>query len=111
MKFTETIRNIWKIEDLRKRLLITLLFVAVYRFGSFVVLPESILHSCKHCVRALVRAFWDYWICSPAVLLPTLRFCLGNHALYSASIVMQLLGIAVPYFQKLKHEAKADIRK
>lgn len=39
MKFTETIRNIWKIEDLRNRLLITLLFVAVYRFGSFVVLP------------------------------------------------------------------------
>jgi preprotein translocase subunit SecY len=38
-KFIETLKNIWKIEDLRQRLLITLLFVAIYRFGSFVVLP------------------------------------------------------------------------
>ena len=38
-KFIETLKNIWKIEDLRQRLLITILFVAIYRFGSFVVLP------------------------------------------------------------------------
>ena len=38
-KFIETLKNIWKIEDLRQRLLITVLFVAIYRFGSFVVLP------------------------------------------------------------------------
>ena len=38
-KLIETLRNIWKIEDLRQRILITLLFVAIYRFGSFVVLP------------------------------------------------------------------------
>ena len=38
-KFIETLQNIWKIEDLRQRILITLLFVAIYRFGSFVVLP------------------------------------------------------------------------
>ena len=38
-KLIETLKNIWKIEDLRQRILITLLFVAIYRFGSFVVLP------------------------------------------------------------------------
>ena len=39
MRFIETIKNIWKIEDLRNRLLTTLLFVLIYRFGSFIVLP------------------------------------------------------------------------
>lgn len=38
-KFIETLKNCWKVEDLRMRLLITILFVAIYRFGSFVVLP------------------------------------------------------------------------
>ena len=38
-KFIETLKNIWKVEDLRQRILITLLFTAIYRFGSFVVLP------------------------------------------------------------------------
>ena len=38
-KFIETLKNIWKIEDLRQRILITMLFIAIYRFGSFVVLP------------------------------------------------------------------------
>lgn len=38
-KFIETLKNCWKVEDLRIRLLITILFVAIYRFGSFVVLP------------------------------------------------------------------------
>ena len=38
-KIAETIKNIWRIEDLRMRLLITILFIAIYRFGSFVVLP------------------------------------------------------------------------
>ena len=38
-KIIETIKNIWRIEDLRTRILITLLFVAIYRFGSFIVLP------------------------------------------------------------------------
>ena len=38
-KIIETIKNIWKIEDLRTRILITILFVAIYRFGSFIVLP------------------------------------------------------------------------
>ena len=38
-KFIETLKNCWKVEDLRQRLLITILFVAIYRFGSFVVLP------------------------------------------------------------------------
>ena len=38
-KFIETLKNIWKVEDLRQRVLITILFTAIYRFGSFVVLP------------------------------------------------------------------------
>ena len=38
-KFIETLKNIWKVEDLRQRILITILFTAIYRFGSFVVLP------------------------------------------------------------------------
>ena len=38
-KFFETLKNIWKVEDLRQRILITILFTAIYRFGSFVVLP------------------------------------------------------------------------
>ena len=48
-KIIETIKNIWRIEDLRVRILITLLFVAIYRFGSFVVLPgiDPVCRSCK----------------------------------------------------------------
>ena len=43
-KAIETLKNIWKIEDLRQRILITILFVAIYRFGSYVVLPVSYTH-------------------------------------------------------------------
>ena len=112
MKFTETIRNIWKIEDLRKRLLITLLFVAVYRFGSFVVLPginPAQLQALRTSASAGLLGLLDMF--SGGAFANASIFALGIMPYISASIVMQLLGIAVPYFQKLQHEGESGYTK
>ena len=62
-KLVETVKNIWKIEDLRQRILITLLFIAIYRFGSFVVLPgidanqlEALRQQTSEGLMALLKA-------------------------------------------------------
>lgn len=108
MRFIQTLKNIWKIEDLRQRLLITGLFIAIYRFGSFVILPgvdpvqlEALRNNASSGLLGLLDMF------SGGAFAKASIFALGIMPYISASIVMQLLGIAVPYFQKLQHEGES----
>jgi len=112
MKFVETIQNIWKIEDLRERLLTTALFVLIYRFGSFVVLPGidptalTALHSqTAGGLMALLDMFSGGAFSNASI------FALGIMPYISASIVIQLLSIAVPYFQKMQKEGESGRQK
>ena len=111
-KSIETLKNIWNIEDLRKRILITILFVAIYRFGSYVVLPGinpdmlSKLHEqTSEGLLALLNMFSGGAFSNASI------FALGIMPYISASIVIQLLAIAVPYFQKLQREGESGRRK
>lgn len=111
-KFIETIQNIWKIEDLRKRLLTTLLFVLVYRFGSFVVLPgidPDALTGLRAQTEGGLLALLDMF--SGGAFSNASIFALGIMPYISASIVIQLLTIAVPYFQKMQREGESGRRK
>ena len=92
IKSIETLKNIWNIEDLRKRILITILFVAIYRFGSYVVLPGinpdmlSKLHEqTSEGLLALLNMFSGGAFSNASI------FALGIMPYISASIVIQLL--------------------
>ena len=107
-KFFETVKNIWKIEDLRSRLLTTLLFVLIYRFGSFVILPGvnpdalSELHAqTAGGLLALLDMFSGGAFSNASI------FALGIMPYISASIIIQLLTMAVPYFQKMSREGES----
>ena len=111
-KIIETFKNIWKIEDLRTRLLITILFVAIYRFGSFVVLPGinpdalTALHQqTEGGLMSLLNMFSGGAFSNASV------FALGIMPYISASIVIQLLAVAVPQFQKMQREGESGRRK
>ena len=111
-KAIETLKNIWKIEDLRQRILITILFVAIYRFGSYVVLPginpgmlTQLHQQTSEGLLALLNMFSGGAFSNAAI------FALGIMPYISASIVIQLLGIAVPYFQKMQREGESGRRK
>ena len=112
MKFLNTLKNIWKIEELRDRLLTTLLFVAVFRFGSFVVLPgidpaslTGLQQQTSEGIMSLLDMFTGGAFSNASV------FGLGIMPYISASIVIQLLGMAIPYFQKLSREGESGRRK
>lgn len=111
-KLIETFQNIWKIEDLRSRLLTTLLFVLIYRFGSFVVLPgidptalSALRAQASGGLLGLLNMFSGGAFANASV------FALGIMPYISASIVIQLLTIAVPYFQKMQREGESGRRK
>jgi preprotein translocase subunit SecY len=111
-KAIETLKNIWKIEDLRQRILITILFVAIYRFGSYVVLPginpamlTQLHQQTSEGLLALLNMFSGGAFSNASI------FALGIMPYISASIDIQLLGIAVPYFQKLQREGESGRRK
>jgi len=111
-KFIETLKNCWKIEDLRQRLLITLLFTAIYRFGSFVVLPgidPAKLDQLQSQTRGGLMSLLDMF--SGGAFSNASIFALGIMPYISASIVMQLLAVAVPYFQKLQREGESGRKK
>ena len=102
-KFIDTIKNIWKIEDLRNRLLITLLFVLIYRFGSFIVLPgidPTALTALRAQTEGGLMALLDMF--SGGAFSNASIFALGIMPYISASIIIQLLTIAVPRFQKMQ---------
>ena len=108
MRFVKTIENIWKIEDLRKRLITTLFFIVIYRFGSFVVLPgvdpvqlQALQSNASTGLLSLLDMFSGGAFANASI------FALGIMPYISASIVMQLLGVALPYFQKLQREGES----
>ena len=112
LKFVQTIKNIWKIEDLRARLGITLLFVAIYRFGSYIVLPginPEMLTRLHDQTSGGLMSLLDMF--SGGAFSNASIFALGIMPYISASIVIQLLAIAVPYFQKLQREGESGRRK
>ncbi|MEE3385550.1 MAG: preprotein translocase subunit SecY [Prevotella sp.] len=111
-KFIEYLKNCWRVEDLRERILITILFVAIYRFGSFVVLPginpadlENLQSQTAGGLMSLLDAF------SGGAFSHASIFALGIMPYISASIVMQLLAVAVPYFQKMQREGESGRKK
>ena len=111
-KIIETLNNIWRIEDLRARLLITTLFVAIYRFGSFVVIPgidsnqlAKLHEQTSTGLMSLLNMFSGGAFSNASI------FALGIMPYISASIVMQLLAVAVPYFQKMQREGESGRRK
>ena len=112
MRAIETVKNIWKIEDLRYRILTTLLFVLVYRAGSYVVLPgidpQGLAHLQEQTSGGLM-ALLDMF--SGGAFSNASIFALGIMPYISASIVIQLLGMAVPYLQKLQREGESGRRK
>ncbi len=112
MKLIETIRNIFKIEDLKSRILTTIGLVLVYRLGSYIVLPgidptklTELKDQTAHGVMGLLDMFSGGAFSNASV------FGLGIMPYISASIVIQLLGIAVPYFQRLQREGESGRRK
>ena len=111
-KFIETLKNCWKIEDLRQRILITILYVAIYRFGSYVVLPgidPSALAQLQKQTSGGLMSLLDMF--SGGAFSNASIFALGIMPYISASIVMQLLAVAVPYFQKMQREGESGRKK
>ncbi|MBS1653054.1 MAG: preprotein translocase subunit SecY [Bacteroidetes bacterium] len=110
-RFIETIRNIWSIEELRQRILTTLLLVAVYRLGSFVVLPGVNVEALEKAktdsggIVGLINMF------AGGAFLRASIFGLGIMPYITASIIIQLLGMAVPFFQKLQREGESGRKK
>jgi preprotein translocase subunit SecY len=109
-KFITTLSNIWKIDDLRVRLINTLLFLLIYRVGSYVVLPGVNANSINakagnEGLIGLLNMFSGGSFAHASI------FALGVMPYISASIVVQLLGIAVPYFAKLQKEGESGRNK
>ncbi len=108
----ETIKNIFKIEELKDRILYTLLLLLIYRLGAQVVLPgidPEALEGLKTQTAGGIMGLLD--IFSGGAFSNASVFALGIMPYISASIVIQLLGIAVPYFQKLQKEGESGRRK
>ncbi len=107
-KFVETISNIWKIEELRQRILVTLGLLLVYRFGAQVVLPgidttqlAELTSNTEQGILGILNAFTGGAFANASV------FALGIMPYISASIVVQLMSIAIPYLQKLDKEGES----
>ena len=106
MKFIETIKNIFSIEELRNKILYTLLLVLVYRIGSYIVIPgvdptslDALADRAQSGILGMVNVFAGGAFSRASIM------ALGIMPYISASIAVQLLTIAVPYFQKLQKEA------
>ena len=111
-KFFETIKNIFKIEELRKRLVYTLMLILVYRFGCQVVLPgidatllAAFQSSTQEGLVGLLNMFSGGAFGNASI------FALGVMPYISASIIVQLLGVFVPYFRKLQMEGESGRKK
>ena len=112
MKLFDTLKNIWKIEELKTRILTTLGLILVYRLGTEVVLPgidPAGLAALKQQTSSGVLGLLDMF--SGGAFSNASIFALGIMPYISASIVVQLLGIAVPYFQRMQREGESGRRK
>lgn len=111
-RLIQTIRNIYKIEDLRQRILYTLGIILIYRLGTKVVLPgidpNILAETANQSGTGLVELLNIF---SGGAFSNASIFALGIMPYISASIVIQLLGMAIPYFQKLQREGESGRRK
>jgi len=112
MKLIETLKNVWKITELKDRIILTLGMLLVYRFGAQVVLPGidasklGVLgDNTENGLLGLLNAFTGGAFANASV------FALGIMPYISASIVVQLMGIAIPYLQKLQKEGASGQKK
>ncbi|HZH68704.1 MAG TPA: preprotein translocase subunit SecY [Chitinophagales bacterium] len=110
--FIETLKNIWSIEELRSKILFTLGLLFIYRLGTFVILPgidpnqlSQLAASGSEGIFGIFNMFAGGAFSRASV------FALGIMPYISASIVMQLMTIAVPYFQKLQKEGESGRKK
>jgi len=111
-KFIETLKNIYKIEDLRNRIIYTLGILLIYRLGSFIVIPgvdPSQLTALKQQTESGIMGLLNMF--SGGAFANASIFALGIMPYISASIVIQLLGMAIPYFQRLQREGESGRRK
>ena len=115
-KLRETLKNIYKIEELRKRVGYTLLLLLVYRLGCFVVIPginpnllgegSALANQMdSNSLLGLLNVFSGGAFANAAV------FALGVMPYITASIIIQLLGMMIPYFQKMQKEGESGRRK
>ncbi|PRZ21043.1 preprotein translocase subunit SecY [Flavobacterium granuli] len=111
-KFIESISNVWKIEELKNRILITLGLLLVYRFGAHVTLPgidatqlANLAGQTKSGIGSILDMFTGGAFSQASV------FALGIMPYISASIVVQLMGIAIPYLQKLQNDGESGRKK
>ena len=112
LKFIQTLKNIWKIEDLRKRLGWTIAIIAIYRLGSFVVLPgvdPAKLSKLQEQTSGGLMSLLDMF--SGGAFSNASVFALGIMPYITASIVLQLLTMVVPSVQKLQREGESGRRK
>jgi len=112
MRLIQTLKNIFKIEDLRARLLYTLGVIVLYRLGKYITLPgidPSQLAGLKSQTSSGIMGLLDMF--SGGAFSQASIFALGIMPYISASIVVQLLGIVFPYFQKLQKEGESGTRK
>ena len=110
--FIQTLRNFWRIKDLRERIILTLLMIAAFRFGSYVVLPgvnpealERYTAQAQEGLLGLFNLFVGGAFSRASI------FALGIMPYISASIIIQLLGVALPYFQRLQREGESGRNK
>jgi len=107
-RLVNTLKNIWNIEELRTRILNTLFFLLIYRIGSYIVLPgvdpSHLTESAQEGILGLLNMFAGGSFSRASV------FALGVMPYISASIVVQLLTIAVPSFQKMQKEGESGRR-
>jgi preprotein translocase subunit SecY len=111
-KFIETLKNIWHIEELRNRIILTLSLVMIYRLGAYVVLPgvdprglEALQQQGEDGLIGLINMFSGGAFSNASI------FALGIMPYITASIVIQLLTMAVPYFQKIQKEGESGRKK
>jgi preprotein translocase subunit SecY len=111
-RFIESLKNIWSIEELRKRILYTLGIILIYRLGSYVVLPgvdptalSQLKHQSSEGLLGLLNMFSGGAFANASI------FALGIMPYITASIIVQLLGMALPYFQKLQKEGESGRKK
>ncbi len=112
MKIIETLKNVWKITELKDRIILTLGLLLVYRFGAQVVLPGididklgALQDGMQGGILGILNAFTGGAFANASV------FALGIMPYISASIVVQLMGIAIPYLQKLQKEGASGQKK
>lgn len=111
-KFIESITNVWKIEELRNRIVLTLGLLLVYRFGAQLTLPgvdatqlTGLAGQTKNGIGSILDMFTGGAFSKASV------FALGIMPYISASIVVQLMGIAIPYLQKLQSDGESGRKK